>query len=158
MRAAQVERIVAAPSDTATTKATAPIDPTRAWPMKIQRVTDWWRLPDSLAGTRRWKAAASINVAPTTLSVGGTVTVSGDVLGPDGQPGCQLPETVMLISGAFAGHGSFTNQDVETMVGVDGKYSVSATIPSGVVPGSYTIRGRCGGGNLGVQATLIVTP
>lgn len=84
--------------------------------------------------------------------------MSGDVLGPDGQPGCQVPGMVTLISGAFAGEGSVMNEDVETTAGADGKYSVSATIPPGVVPGTYTIMGRCGGGNLGVQATLIVTP
>ena len=106
----------------------------------------------------RLQAAASITVAPTTASVGSTVTVTGDVLGPDGQPGCQVPGTVTLISGAFAGVGSVMNEDVETTAGGDGKYTVTTPIPPGVVPGTYTIMGRCGGGNLGVEATLIVTP
>lgn len=101
--------------------------------------------------------AASITVSPTSVPVGGTVTVSGDVLAPGGQPGCTVPGTVTLISGAFAGQGSFMNQDVETTAGADGKFSVQATILSGVAPGTYTITGRCGGGNLGVQATLVVT-
>ena len=86
------------------------------------------------------------------------MTVSGDVLGPDGQPGCPAPGGVILISGAFAGAGSFMNQAIETTVAADGSYSVSATIQPGVVPDSYAIMGRCGGGNLGATATLIVTP
>lgn len=103
-------------------------------------------------------SAASITVAPTSVAVGGTVTVSGDVLGPNGQPGCQVPGQVTLISGAFAGQGSFMNMDVETTAGADSKFSVAAKILPGVAPGTYTITGRCGGGNLGVQATLTVTP
>jgi hypothetical protein len=101
--------------------------------------------------------AASIVVSPGSVPVGGTVTVSGDVLGPNGQPGCQVPGTVILLSGAFAGQGSFMNQDVETTAGIDGKFSVQAHILSGVAPGTYTITGRCGGGNLGVQTALVVT-
>jgi hypothetical protein len=102
--------------------------------------------------------AASIAVAPTSVPVGGTVTVSGDVLGPDGKPGCGVPGQVTLISGAFAGQGSFMNMDVETTAGADGRFRTTARILRGVTPGSYTITGRCGGGNLGVQATLVVTP
>ena len=103
-------------------------------------------------------SAASISVAPTTVPVGGTVTVTGDVLAPNGQPGCQVPGQVTLISGAFAGQGNFMNMDVETTAGADGKFSVAAKILPGVAPGTYAITGRCGGGNLGVQATLTVTP
>lgn len=102
-------------------------------------------------------SAASIIVTPATVVVGGTVTVSGDVLAPGGQPGCQVPGTVTLISGAFAGQGSFMHQDVETTAGADGRFSVQAQILPGVAPAIYTITGRCGGGNLGVQATLVVT-
>jgi hypothetical protein len=102
-------------------------------------------------------SAASINVSPRQVPVGGRVTISGDVLGPNGQPGCQVPGTVTLISGAFAGQGSLQHQDVSTTAGADGKYSVQAQILSGVAPGTYTVTGRCGGGNLGVQATLVVT-
>lgn len=101
--------------------------------------------------------AASITVNPSTVAVGGTVTVTGDVLDSTGQPGCQVPGTVILLSGAFAGQGSFMNQDVEANVGADGKFSAQATILAGVSPGTYPITGRCGGGNLGVQATLVVT-
>jgi hypothetical protein len=103
-------------------------------------------------------SAASINVSSSTVPVGGSVTVSGNVLAPGGQPGCVLPGTVTLISGAFAGQGSFQNSDVETTADSSGNFSVVATILPGVTPGTYTITGRCGGGNLGVEATLTVTP
>lgn len=103
-------------------------------------------------------SAASINVQPASVAAGGHVTLSGDVLAPGGQPGCAVPGTVTLISGAFAGQGSFQGQDVEAPVGADGKYSVTARILPGIKPGSYTVTGRCGGGNLGVQATLTVIP
>ena len=109
-------------------------------------------------GSAALASAASITVSPTTVPIGGTVTVSGDVLAPGGQPGCQLPGTVILLSGAFAGQGSFMNQDVETTAGADGTFSVQAHILASVAPGTYTITGRCGGGNLGVQASLVVTP
>lgn len=97
--------------------------------------------------------AASITVSPTTAPVGGTVTVSGDVLGPNGQAGCQLPGTVLLFSAGFGD----LNTPVQASAGADAKYSVQVTIPSSVAPGTYTITARCGGGNLGVQATLAVT-
>src|SRR5579871_1377870 len=103
----------------------------------------------SLAGV----SAASINVSPASVPVGGTVTVSGDVLAPGGQPGCQVPGTVLLFSGAFGD----PNTPVQATAGADAHFSVSVTIPAGVAPGTYTITGRCGGGNLGVQATLVVT-
>jgi hypothetical protein len=90
--------------------------------------------------------------------VGGSVTVSGNVLAPGGQPGCELPGTVTLISGAFAGQGSFQGSDVETTADSSGTFSVVATILAGVTPGTYTITGRCGGGSLGVAASLTVTP
>jgi len=108
-------------------------------------------------GSAALASAASITVSPTTVPIGGTVTVSGDVLAPGGQPGCQLPGTVILLSGAFAGQGSFMNQDVETTAGADGTFSVQAHILASVAPGTYTITGRCGGGNLGVQTALVVT-
>jgi hypothetical protein len=101
-------------------------------------------------------SAASITVTPTSVPVGGTVTVSGDVIDPSGQVGCQ--GGVTLISGAFAGQGNFMNMDVEAPTDPAGKFSVVAKILPGVAPGTYTITGRCGGGNLGVSATLTVTP
>jgi hypothetical protein len=97
--------------------------------------------------------AASITVSPGSVPAGGAVTISGDVLAPNGQPGCQLPGTVLLFSGAFGD----PNTPLQTTAAADAHFSVPVTIPAGVAPGTYTISGRCGGGNLGVQATLVVT-
>ncbi|MDQ6850294.1 MAG: hypothetical protein M3070_10085 [Actinomycetota bacterium] len=99
-------------------------------------------------------SAASINVSPASVPVGGTVTVSGDVLAPGGTPGCAVPGTVSLFSAAFGD----PNIPVQTTAGADSKFSVQVHLPAGVAPGTYSITGRCGGGNLGVQATLVVTP
>jgi hypothetical protein len=96
--------------------------------------------------------AASINVSPSAAMAGGMVTVSGDVLAPGGQPGCAVPGTVLLFSGAFGD----PNTPVQASAGADAKYSVQAQIPAGVAPGSYALTARCGGGNLGVQATIVV--
>lgn len=96
--------------------------------------------------------AASINASPASVPAGGTVTVSGDVLAPGGQAGCQLPGTVLLFSGAFGD----INTPVQASAGADAKFSVTTMIPATVAPGTYTITGRCGGGNLGVQAMLVV--
>jgi hypothetical protein len=102
-------------------------------------------------------SAASINVSPSTSTPGGTVTVSGDVL-VNGQPGCQVPGTVTLISNAFAGLGEFAGEGaVFATADATGHYSKTVTLSSSVAPGTYTITGRCGGGNLGVQATLTVS-
>jgi hypothetical protein len=97
--------------------------------------------------------AASIDVAPPSVPAGGTVTVSGDVLAPDGQPGCALPGTVLLFSAAFGD----VNTPIQASAGADAKYSVQARIPGTIAPGSYPVSARCGGGNLGVQSTVIVT-
>lgn len=98
----------------------------------------------------------AINVAPTSVPVGGTVTVAGSTL-LGGHSGCPGATTVTLISGAFAGQGSFQNQDVEAPIDANGSFSVDAKILPGVTPGTFTITGRCGGANMGVEATLTVT-
>jgi hypothetical protein len=92
-------------------------------------------------------SAATINVSPSTVAVGGQVTVSGDVLA-NGQPGCEVPGDVTLSSPAF--------QDLTAPADSSGNFSVTATLPATTGPGTYEITGRCGGGNLGVSATLTV--
>ena len=94
-------------------------------------------------------SAATINVSPSTVAVGGQVTVSGDVLA-NGQPGCEVPGDVTLNSTAFQGGAITAPADSS------GSFSVTATLPATTGPGTYEITGRCGGGNLGVSATLTV--
>jgi hypothetical protein len=94
-------------------------------------------------------SAATINVSPSTVAVGGQVTVSGDVLA-NGQPGCEVPGDVTLNSPAFQGGAIAAPADSS------GNFSVTATLPATTGPGTYEVTGRCGGGNLGVSATLTV--
>jgi hypothetical protein len=102
-------------------------------------------------------SAASIVVSPSTAAPGATVTVSGDVLA-GGQLGCAAPGPVTLISRAFAGLGGEVAgvPAVSVPVGANGHFMSTVHLSSSLAPGTYTISGRCGGGNLGVSATLTV--
>jgi hypothetical protein len=101
-------------------------------------------------------SAASIVVTPNTVAIGGTTTVSGDVL-VNGQPGCAVPSQVTLISNAFAGLGEFAGEGAVTVdVDATGHFSSVVNLDSRVAAGVYDVTGRCGGGNLGVSATLTV--
>ncbi|HUI49333.1 MAG TPA: hypothetical protein VL119_11590 [Acidimicrobiia bacterium] len=101
-------------------------------------------------------AAATITVSPTSVSHAGSVTVSGDVL-VNGARACAVGDDVTLISNAFAGHGEFAGVGAVTVpVDSTGHFSATVTILPSVADGTYTITGRCGGGNLGVEASLTV--
>ncbi len=103
-------------------------------------------------------SAATITVSPSSVAPGAQVTVNGDVLA-NGQPGCTVPGEVTLISGAFVGLGEFAGTGATTaQADASGTFSTTVTLSSGVAPGSYDITARCGGGNLGVTATLTVVP
>ena len=102
--------------------------------------------------------AATITVNPSTVPSGGQVTVSGDVLA-NGSPGCAVPGEVTLISPAFAGLGEFAGVGATTATAdAGGNFTTTVTLSPSVAPGTYDITGRCGGGNLGVGATLTVAP
>ena len=102
--------------------------------------------------------AATITVTPSTVSTGGQVTVSGDVLA-NGSPGCTVPGDVTLVSPAFDGLGEFAGVGA-TIATADasGNFTTTVTLSPSVAPGTYEITGRCGGGNLGVSAALTVAP
>ena len=100
--------------------------------------------------------AATINASPGTVAVGQPVTLSGDILA-DGQAGCAVPGEVTLISPAFNGLGEFAGVGaVSAPVDSAGSFNTTVTLPGTTAPGTYEISGRCGGGNLGVTATLTV--
>ncbi len=102
--------------------------------------------------------AATITVNPSTVPAGGQVTVSGDVLA-NGSPGCAVPGDVTLISPAFAGLGEFAGVGATTATAdASGNFTTTVTLSPSVAPGTYDITGRCGGGNLGVSASLTVAP
>ena len=111
----------------------------------------------TVAATGSSASAATINVSPSTVAAGGNVHLSGDVLAGDGTPGCGVPGTVTLISDAFAGLGEFAGVGaVDLPVDATGHFDSTVTLDGSVAAGTYTITGRCGGGNLGVEASIVV--
>jgi hypothetical protein len=96
--------------------------------------------------------AAAIHVNPRSVVAGHTVTVSGSV-GSDSSE-CSA---VTLLSRAFVHTYDFADVPaIGATVKPDGTFTVTTTIPRSKAAGTYTITGRCGGGNLGVSATLVV--
>lgn len=107
-----------------------------------------------LAGVLAASAAAAgptIEVSPKTVHAGQSVRVHGLV------PGCPSGDEVTLTSSAFSHAHDFAGLPaVFAHVGARGAYSIRTRIPASRRPGSYQIAGRCGGGNLGVVASLRV--
>jgi hypothetical protein len=102
-----------------------------------------------------WAAPATLQVSPSSVAAGGSVTVSGSV-GPD-SAGSECASGVTLLSRAFVHTQDFAGVPaVSATVRPDGTFTATTTIPRSKAAGSYTITGRCGGGNLGVSATLVV--
>jgi hypothetical protein len=102
-------------------------------------------------------SAATIAVSPTTVQTSGTVTVSGDVL-VNGTRGCAVGDDVTLISNAFTGFSEFAGRGALVLpVDSTGHFTSTVALKPSVPAGSYTISGRCGGGNLNGSATLTVT-
>ena len=109
-----------------------------------------------MVGTPGFVSAASINVSPSTVAPGDNVRLSGDILA-NGVPGCDVTGTVTLISEAFAGLGEFAGVGaVNLPIDPTGHFDSTVTLSASVAPGTYEIDGRCGGGNIGVSATLVV--
>jgi hypothetical protein len=103
-----------------------------------------------------WAAsAAALRVNPSSITAGDTVVVSGSV-GP-APAGSACATSVMLLSRAFVHTDEFAGVPaVVAAVKPGGAFSATTRIPGSTPPGTYTISGRCGGGNLGVSATLTV--
>jgi hypothetical protein len=104
-----------------------------------------------------WAAPAAptaLRVSPSSITAGGTVTVSGSV-GPD-SAGSECASGVTLLSRAFVHTQDFAGVPaVGAAVRPDGTFKATTTIPRSRAAGSYTITGRCGGANFG-GATLVV--
>ena len=96
-------------------------------------------------------AGPTIEVTPHSVRAGQIVRIHGIA------PGCPAGDEVTLISEAFSHAHDFAGLPaVFARVGDHGAYSVRTRIPAGRRAGSYRITGRCGGGNLGVAASLRV--
>jgi hypothetical protein len=71
--------------------------------------------------------------------------------------GCPAGDQVTLMSRAFSPAHNFAGVPaISTRVRPGGGFSTTTQIPSGLAAGRYVITGRCGGGNLGVSASLTV--
>jgi hypothetical protein len=104
----------------------------------------------TLLAAPAWAAPVAIHVSPSSVVAGDTVTLSGSA-GPD----CSGPVT--LISKAFVHTHDFAGLPaVFAAVKPGGAFTTTTEIPRSRAAGTYTITGRCGGGNLGVSATLMV--
>jgi hypothetical protein len=90
----------------------------------------------------------SINASPNPVHRGKLVRVFGTV------QGCGGPVT--LISRAFVHTHDFAGQPAVFATLRYGSYSVRVRVPARRRTGTYTITGRCGGGNIGVTRKLRV--
>jgi hypothetical protein len=97
-------------------------------------------------------ATATINVNHSSVHAGKKVRVFGRTGG-----GCDPSGDVTLISKAFPHTHDFAGVPaVFAHQKPNGHYSIRVRIPKSRTPGTYTISGRCGGGNLGVTRKLKV--
>jgi len=97
-------------------------------------------------------AAVSLTVAPASVHRGHRAIIRGNI-----GNGCEIGDSVTIISRAFAHTHDFAGQPaVFALVRSGGKFGIRPLIPSTKAPGSYAVTARCGGGNLGVTATIHV--
>jgi hypothetical protein len=95
-------------------------------------------------------AAPSIRVSPNRAYRGEVVRVFGNVDG-----GCAPGSQVTLTSRAFSPAQEFAGVPaIFARVRSNGSFSKRTRLPRRRTPRLYRIRGRCGGGNLGVSALL----
>jgi hypothetical protein len=99
--------------------------------------------------------ATTLQVSPSSITAGDTVVVSGS-LGP-APAGSECATGLTLLSNAFVDTHDFAGVPaIGAAVKPDGTFAVTTGIPRSKAAGTYPISGRCGGGNIGVSATLVV--
>jgi hypothetical protein len=102
-------------------------------------------------GGRSNAPSVALTVTPATVRRGRIVLVRG-VAG-----GCAAGDSVTILSRAFPSVHSFAGVPaLFAPVGSAGRFSATTRIPLRRKPGKYGITARCGGGNLGVSASLTV--
>jgi hypothetical protein len=93
----------------------------------------------------------SISVSPATVPAGGVVHISGSV----STQACSASDAATLTSDSALfppdGFGPSATRDGQ------GAFAVDYTVPDSTPAGTYQIGIRCGGGNVGVTASLHVT-
>jgi hypothetical protein len=109
----------------------------------------------ALTAPAQAEPAATLQVSPTSVTAGDTVVVSGSV-GP-APAGSACAASILLLSRAFVHTDEFAGVPaVMAAVKPDGTFAATTTIPRSTPAGTYDVSGRCGGGNIGVSATLEV--
>jgi hypothetical protein len=93
----------------------------------------------------------SLRVSPVHVAPGGTLHVTGH---------CDPNTSGFVLSAAFLRDGTHEFAGVGAApIASDpaGDFSADAQIPADRTPGTYAVGARCGGANLGVSATVVVT-
>jgi len=96
--------------------------------------------------------AASVEVSPSSVAAGGTVQISGTLSG-DAAASCSEGVTLTSDAALFPPDGF----GPQVSVAANGRFETDYTVPESTTAASYSIGLRCGGGNLGVSASLEVT-
>jgi hypothetical protein len=101
-------------------------------------------------------AQPRIAVSPSSVAPGETVTISGNLPQGPSEECSPTGDQVRLTSTAdlFPPDGF----GPEVPVDASGDFSATYTIPTTTPAGTYKIGMRCGGGNVGVNTTLRITP
>jgi hypothetical protein len=113
--------------------------------LAIATVAAFWMVAPAVA------ASASIQVSPASQQAGGSVHVSGT---------CEANTSGFALSHAFLHDSTHDFAGVGAApftTNATGSFAVTAQIPSSIPAGTYTVSARCGGGNIGVTANLVVT-
>jgi hypothetical protein len=101
------------------------------------------------------EAPSTLQVSPRSVTAGDSVTVSGFI--SPAPAGWECASSVTLLSRAFVGTHEFADVPaIGAAVKSDGTFAVTTRIPRATAAGTYDITGRCGGGNIGAMATLVV--
>lgn len=105
-----------------------------------------------LAAAPAYGANASISISPSTVSPGGSVHISGSI--PVKKCPASDSATVTSEASLFPpdGFGPSATRDS------NGQFALDYTVPTSTAPGTYSVGLRCGGGNVGVEASLTVAP
>jgi hypothetical protein len=96
-------------------------------------------------------ARPALRVRPASVAPGGLVHISGNA------DGCRRGDDVLVLSHAFPGRGFAGVGTLRANVRVHGRFAVTGRVRRHARRGAYRVSARCGGGNLGVTATIRVT-
>lgn len=97
-----------------------------------------------------------VKISPNTVTAGKTVRVSGTV-----GMGCGGTDQVIVLSRAFKGSTTHEFASVPALFlrqDAHHNFSAQVTIKKSIRAGTYTVGGRCGGGNFGGTILKVTKP